>query len=213
MQSGALPDHVGTAALGCPHAVWNGIFVAPASCRLSRGRLALGCLRLGRWGRDAPATAGGTPALPGGLRPENEGRGYCYRAGTSSTSVTCDHSLNVIKCADMALHALLFSRDQEIIDLTGEVLKTLDIEMVQTTTAQDAAQRLTSTRFDAIIVDNADARGAVAVLSAAKSLPLCEQSIGIVLAVSPSSIWIGGWRTQSHGPLPPAVRGPVAHWS
>jgi hypothetical protein len=37
-------------------------------------------------------------------------------------------------------------------------------------------------------VDNADARGAVEVLSAAKSLSSCEQSIGIVLAISPSSI-------------------------
>jgi len=88
----------------------------------------------------------------------------------------------------MALHALLFSRDQAIIDLAGEVLKTLDIEVAQSTTAQDAVHRLTSATFDAIIVDNADARGAVAVLSAAKSLPSCEQSIGIVLAVSPSSI-------------------------
>src|SRR6266478_3432890 len=88
----------------------------------------------------------------------------------------------------MALHALLFSRDQAIIDLAAEVLKTLDIEVAQSTTAQDAIQRLTSTRFDVILVDNADARGAVAVLSAAKSLPSCDQSIGIVLAISPSSI-------------------------
>src|SRR3984893_8174372 len=88
----------------------------------------------------------------------------------------------------MALHALLLSRDQVIIDLAGEVLKTLDIEVAQYTTAQDAVQRLTSTKFDAIIVDNADARGAVAILSAAKSLSSCDQSIGIVLAISPSSI-------------------------
>src|SRR5258708_3169559 len=88
----------------------------------------------------------------------------------------------------MALHALLFSRDQAIIDLAAEVLKTLDIEVAQSTTAQDAVQRLTSTRFDDILVDNADPRGAGAVLSAAKSLPSCDQSIGIVLAISPSSI-------------------------
>jgi hypothetical protein len=88
----------------------------------------------------------------------------------------------------MALHSLLFSRDQEIINLVGDVLKTLDIEVSQCSVAQEAVQRLTSTKFDAIIVDNADAPGAVAVLSAAKSLPSCEQSIGIVLAVSPSSI-------------------------
>jgi PilZ domain-containing protein len=88
----------------------------------------------------------------------------------------------------MALHALLFSRDQAIIDLAEEVLKTLDIEVTQSSAEEDAVQRLANTKFDAIIVDNADARGAVEVLSAAKSLPSCEQSIGIVLAISPSSI-------------------------
>jgi hypothetical protein len=88
----------------------------------------------------------------------------------------------------MALQALLFSRDQAIIDLAGEVLKTLDIEVTQSNAEEDAVQRLASTKFDAIVVDNADARGAVEVLSAAKSLSSCEQSIGIVLAISPSSI-------------------------
>src|SRR5579862_5377131 len=88
----------------------------------------------------------------------------------------------------MALHSLLFSRDPEIVALAGEVLKSLDIEVVRTSVAQDAVQRLTNNKFAAIIVDNADARGAVAVLSAAKSLPSCEQSIGIVLAISASSI-------------------------
>ena len=88
----------------------------------------------------------------------------------------------------MALHALLFSCDQEIINLVNEVLKTLDIEVSQCSVAQEAVQRLTATRFDTIIVDNADASGAVAVLSAAKTLPACEESIGIVLAVSRNSI-------------------------
>jgi hypothetical protein len=88
----------------------------------------------------------------------------------------------------MALHALLFSRDQAIIDLAGEVLKTLDIEVTLSNAEEDAVQRLASTKFDAIVVDNADARGAVEVLSAAKSLSSCEQSIGIVLAISPNSI-------------------------
>src|ERR1700687_5968844 len=92
----------------------------------------------------------------------------------------------------MALHALLFSRDQEIIALAGEVLKTLDIAVATSSGAEEAVQRLTNTTYDAIIVDNADARSAVAVLSAAKSLPSCEQSIGIVLAVSPSSIALAG---------------------
>jgi PilZ domain len=86
------------------------------------------------------------------------------------------------------LRSLLFSRDQELITLVGEVLKTLNIDVSQCSVAQEAVQSLTSTKFDAIIVDNADAPGAVAVLSAAKSLHSCDRSIGIVLAVSPTSI-------------------------
>ncbi|MGH9545836.1 MAG: PilZ domain-containing protein [Terriglobales bacterium] len=97
----------------------------------------------------------------------------------------------------MALHSLLFSRDQELIQLVGEVLKALDIEVSQCGVAQEAVQRLTATKFDVIIVDNADAPGAVAVLSAAKSQPSCEQSIGVVLAVSPSSIGLADG-AQSH---------------
>jgi len=88
----------------------------------------------------------------------------------------------------MALHALLFSRDQQVIDLVREVLKTLDIEVLQCSAGQEAVQRLKATRFDTIIVDNADASGAVMVLAAAKTLPSCEESIGIVLAVSRNSI-------------------------
>ena len=88
----------------------------------------------------------------------------------------------------MALQALLFSRDQQVVDLVGEVLKNLDIEVSQCSVGQEAVQRLKATRFDAIIVDNADASGAVMVLSAAKTLPSCEESIGIVLAVSRNSI-------------------------
>ena len=86
------------------------------------------------------------------------------------------------------LRSLLFSRDQELINLVGEVLKTFDIDVSHCSVAQEAVQNLTSAKFDAIIVDNADAPGAVTVLSAAQSLPSCEQSIGIVLAMSPSSI-------------------------
>ena len=88
----------------------------------------------------------------------------------------------------MALRSLLFSKDQEIVKLAGEVLKTLDIEVAHSAQAQDAVRMITKTAFDAIIVDNADAPGAVVVLSAAKSLPSCEKSVGVVLAISPNSI-------------------------
>jgi|SRR5450755_1160021 hypothetical protein len=88
----------------------------------------------------------------------------------------------------MPLQSLLFSRDTELINLVGEVLKTLNIEVVQCSAAQEAVQKLRSAKFDAIIVDNADAPGAIVLLSSAKTLPSCEASIGIVLAVSPNSI-------------------------
>jgi PilZ domain len=86
------------------------------------------------------------------------------------------------------MHSLLFSRDRELISLVGAVLKTLNINVSRCSAALEAVQNLTHTKFDVIIVDNADAPGAVAVLSAAKSLPSCQQSIGVVLAISPSSI-------------------------
>jgi PilZ domain len=88
----------------------------------------------------------------------------------------------------MALQSLLFSRDPEIISLAGEVLKSLDIEVSQCTAAPEAVRKLTATKFDTIIVDNADVHGAISVLSAAKSLATCDQSVGIVLAVSTTSL-------------------------
>jgi hypothetical protein len=98
------------------------------------------------------------------------------------------------------LRSLLFSRDQELISLVGEVLKTLDIDVSRCSVAQEAVQKLTSTKFDAIIVDNADAPGAVGVLSAAKSLESCDKSIGIVLAVSLNSIGLAEG-AQPHGAI------------
>jgi PilZ domain len=88
----------------------------------------------------------------------------------------------------MALHSLLFAQDQEVVSLVIEVLKSLDIEVTHCPMAAEAIQKLAAQKFDAIVVDNSDARGAVTVLSAAKSLPSCEQSIGVVLATSRNSI-------------------------
>ena len=88
----------------------------------------------------------------------------------------------------MALHSLLFSRDPEIVALVVEVLMGLDIEVLHCATAPEAVAKLAGTKFDAIVVDNSDAPGAVEVLWAAKSLPSCEQSIGVVLAASRTSI-------------------------
>jgi hypothetical protein len=87
----------------------------------------------------------------------------------------------------MALRSLLFSRDLEMISLAGEVLKTLDLEVSQCREAQEAVRRLTETKFDAIVVVT-PTRGGVGVLSAARSMPSCEASVGIALAVSASSL-------------------------
>jgi hypothetical protein len=97
----------------------------------------------------------------------------------------------------MPLHSLLFSRDQEVIALVGEVLKGLDIDMTHCSHAHDAVHKLVGMNFDAIIVDTADARGAVEVLGVAKSSPSCERSIGVVLAASLTSIGLAdGARTH-----------------
>ncbi len=88
----------------------------------------------------------------------------------------------------MALHSLLFAQDQEVVSLVIEVLKGLDIEVTHCPMVAEAIQKLAAQKFDAIVVDNSDAGGAVTVLSAAKSLPSCEQSIGVVLATSRNSI-------------------------
>ena len=40
------------------------------------------------------------------------------------------------------LRSLLFSRDQELISLVGEVLKTLDIDVSRCSAAQEAMQKL-----------------------------------------------------------------------
>jgi len=88
----------------------------------------------------------------------------------------------------MALHSLLFAQDPVVVSLVIEVLKGLDIEVTHCPMAAEAIQKLAAQKFDAIVVDNSDARGAVTVLSAAKSLPSCENSIGVVLATSRNSI-------------------------
>jgi hypothetical protein len=88
----------------------------------------------------------------------------------------------------MILRSLLFSRDQETVALVVEVLNGLEIEVTPCSVASEAVEKLASTKFNAIIVDTADARGAVEVMWAAKSLPTCESSIGVVLATSRASI-------------------------
>jgi hypothetical protein len=90
--------------------------------------------------------------------------------------------------ATTRLRSFLFSRDPDVIRLVTQAQESLNIDVCQCGVAHEAVQTLTRERFEAIIVDNADASGAVAVLSIAKSLPSCEQSIGIVLATSLSSI-------------------------
>src|SRR4029078_6772300 len=112
------------------------------------------------------------------------------------------------------ISSLLFSRDPQLISLVGEVLKTLNMNVTNCDLARGAVPKLSSTKFDLIIVDNADAPGAVVVLAAAKSFPSCVpwdrvvtayakslpsgvRAIGIVLAVSANSIGLAEG-AQSH---------------
>jgi len=77
------------------------------------------------------------------------------------------------------LHSLLFSRDEEIISLVGEILKN---GVSQCGVAPDAVRKLASAKFVAIIMDNADAPGCGGCFVGGEES--CDKSIGIVLAVS-----------------------------
>jgi hypothetical protein len=88
----------------------------------------------------------------------------------------------------MSLRALLFSRDEQIVHLVNTVLQDLAIHVTHSQDAQDAVRQLTDGHFDAILVDDADASKAIRVLAAAKTLPSCQESVGIVLASSTTSL-------------------------
>jgi DNA-binding response OmpR family regulator len=81
----------------------------------------------------------------------------------------------------MSLKSLLLSSDEKTVRVLRRVLSDLEIDVEHCHSADDAVRRITRQRFEAIIVDGANAVDAANVLAAAKSAPVNKRAVAIAL--------------------------------
>jgi DNA-binding response OmpR family regulator len=81
----------------------------------------------------------------------------------------------------MNLKSLLLSSDDKTVRILRRVLSDLEIGVEHCAAADDAVRRITRQRFEAIIVDGANAAEATSVLLAAKAAPVNKRALAIVL--------------------------------
>jgi CheY-like chemotaxis protein len=97
----------------------------------------------------------------------------------------------------MELKCLLLSSDEKTVRVLRRVLSDLEINVEHCSSAEDAIRRITRQRFEAIIVDGANAEKAGSVLRGAKASPVNSRALGIVL-VEPSVGLKGGFEIGAH---------------
>jgi hypothetical protein len=97
----------------------------------------------------------------------------------------------------MELKSLLLSSDEKTVRVLRRVLSDLEIHVEHCSSAEDAIRRITRQRFEAIIVDGANAEKASSVLRGAKASPVNSRALGIVL-VEPSVGLKGGFEIGAH---------------
>lgn len=97
----------------------------------------------------------------------------------------------------MSLKSLLLSSDEKTVRVLRRVLSDLEIDVECSSLADDAIRRITRQRFEAIIVDGADAEQASSVLRAAKAALVNKRALGIVL-VEASVGLKGGFEMGGH---------------
>src|ERR1700687_61522 len=97
----------------------------------------------------------------------------------------------------MGLRSLLLSSDEKTVRVLRRVLSDLEIDVEHCSSADDAIRRITRQRFEAIIVDGANAENAGSVLRGAKASPVNSRALGIVL-VEPSVGLKGGFEIGAH---------------
>src|ERR1700687_788491 len=97
----------------------------------------------------------------------------------------------------MELKSLLLSSDEKTVRVLRRVLSDLEIDVEHCSSADDAIRRITRQRFEAIIVDGANAEKAGSVLRGAKASPVNSRALGIVL-VEPSVGLKGGFEIGAH---------------
>ncbi len=97
----------------------------------------------------------------------------------------------------MNLKSLLLSCDEKTVRILRRVLSDLEIDVEHCSAADDAIRRITRQRFEAIIVDGANAEEAGNVLRGAKAAPVNKRALAIVL-VEASVGLKGGFEMGAH---------------
>jgi len=97
----------------------------------------------------------------------------------------------------MNLKSLLLSTDEKTVRTLRRVLSDLEIDVEHCRVADDAIRRITRQRYEAIIVDGANAEEAASVLGAAKAAPVNKRALAIAL-VEGSVGMKGGFEMGAH---------------
>jgi DNA-binding response OmpR family regulator len=97
----------------------------------------------------------------------------------------------------MNLKSLLLSSDEKTVRILRRVLSDLEISVEHCSSADDAIRRITRQRFEAIIVDAANAGDAASVLRGAQSAPVNKRALAIVLVEAPVGLK-GGFEMGAH---------------
>jgi len=97
----------------------------------------------------------------------------------------------------MGLKSLLLSSDEKTVRVLRRVLSDLEIDVEHCTGVDDAIRRITRQRFEAIIVDGANAEEAGSVLRGAKAAPVNKRALTIVLVEAPVGLK-GGFELGAH---------------
>jgi hypothetical protein len=97
----------------------------------------------------------------------------------------------------MNLKTLLLSSDDKTVRVLRRVLSDLEIDIEHCATPDGAMRRITRQRFEAIIVDGANAAEATSVFRGAKASPVNRQALAIVLVESEVGLK-GGFGMGAH---------------
>ncbi|MGD0793664.1 MAG: PilZ domain-containing protein [Terriglobales bacterium] len=95
------------------------------------------------------------------------------------------------------MKSLLLSSDEKTVRVLRRVLGDLEIDVEYCSAADDAIRRITRQRFEAIIVDGANAEEAGSVLRGAKAAPVNKRALTIMLVESPAGLK-GGFEMGAH---------------
>jgi len=88
----------------------------------------------------------------------------------------------------MSLRALVFCADDKVVRVLRRVLSELEIGLELCAEAESAIHKLTRQRFEAVIVDCADARTASRVLRSARSAPCNKRAVAVAIVAAQTAL-------------------------